>query len=85
MTSSFLKCGALLAALIAPVATCSAANGIGSFTGTSNPEVIVPPLIGPPQTPSYLVPPIYAPDPAFVVTPSRKNAPRALAPVKPRW
>jgi Chromate transporter len=53
MTSNVLKYPVLLIALIAPAATCPAAEGIGSFTGTSTPEVITPPTTAAPQTPAY--------------------------------
>jgi hypothetical protein len=53
MPSNVLKYAVLLIALIAPIATCPAAEGIGGFTGTATPEVITPPTTAAPQTPAY--------------------------------
>jgi hypothetical protein len=78
MIRNSLKCGVLLLAFVGPVATCSAANGIGSFTGTSSPEVATPPLIGPTPRPSYLAPPVLPPALPSIVSPPPRNAPRAL-------
>jgi hypothetical protein len=50
MTSHFLKCAGLIAALAASAPTRAADNGIGAFTGTSTPEVIIPPGAGAQQT-----------------------------------
>jgi hypothetical protein len=51
MTGKILKCGVLLITLMAPVA--SYADGIGSVTGTSTPQVVTPTTSAPPQTPAY--------------------------------
>lgn len=85
MRSRFLTVAALIAASVAPE-TGMAANGIGNVTGTSSPEVVTPPLIGPTPTPSYLAPPIALPDSNFVVTPKGTTfVPRSPAAVKPHW
>jgi hypothetical protein len=47
-------------------ATLSAADGIGGFTGTTTPQVIVPQTTPAPQTPAYPSPPI---GPVFVGPP----------------
>ncbi len=85
MTSNLFKCGALLVAFIAPNTACLAANGIGGFTGTSNPEVVTPPLIGPTPTPSYLSPPIIPTIqyPASRIAPVPMSAPPAVTRVRP--
>jgi hypothetical protein len=57
-----LKSFTLLLALTASGATRSAADGIGSFTGTSTPQVITPQMTPAPQTPAYPSPvigPVY--------------------------
>ena len=61
MTSSFLRCAILLIALASAAGPC-AADGIGSFTGTSTPQVITPQMTPAPQTPAYPSPvigPVY--------------------------
>jgi len=86
MTSRVLKCGALLIALGAPV-TAYAANGIGSVTGTSTPEVITPPTTAAPRTPASPSPPIGTTSPGIAgpatpVAPNRMSAPSG-SPAKP--
>jgi hypothetical protein len=85
MLSKLLICGVLVVAVAMSMSTCFAANGIGDVTGTSSPEVVMPPLIGPAQTPSYLAPPILVPAPAYLPLPKGMAVPRSLAPVRPRW
>jgi hypothetical protein len=86
MKSNVFGFCALLVALIAPAATCSAASsGIGGVTGTSSPQVVTPQLTGPAPTPSYLAPPILPPTPNYGVWPKGTLAPRSTAPVKPHW
>jgi hypothetical protein len=83
MTSKVLKCGAFLIALAAPIAA-HAANGIGSVTGTSTPQVITPPTTAAPQTPASPSPPIGATSPGIAgpvapVAPNRMSAPSGSA------
>jgi hypothetical protein len=61
MTNNGLRCAALLIALVAPGAAFVAAEGIGSHTGTSTPQVVTPSnTVAPPQTPAYPPPRIGA-------------------------
>jgi hypothetical protein len=84
MKSIWLKSGLAAVALLAPIAG-QAANGIGSVTGTSTPEVVTPQTSPAPQTPAYPQPPIgteqgliIAPAPAGHAAP-----PRVVMPAKP--
>jgi hypothetical protein len=88
MPIKILQCGALFAALIVPVATCSAASGIGSITGTSTPQVAMPTL-APPQTPATPAPPFGASvlggiGPSGFV-PNLMSAPPRVAPPRSRF
>jgi hypothetical protein len=79
MTGKIIKCGAVLIALAAPIAA-HAANGIGSVTGTSTPQVVTPPTTAAPQTPATSSPPIGTTSPGIAgpatpVAPSRVGAP----------
>jgi hypothetical protein len=63
MTNNGLRCAALLIALAAPGGAFVAAEGIGSHTGTSTPQVVTPSnTVAPPQTPAYPPPRIGATD-----------------------
>jgi hypothetical protein len=53
MTPKLAKIAALLIALTGQGAACSDAAGIGDYTGTSTPQVIVPHMTEAPQTPAY--------------------------------
>jgi hypothetical protein len=85
MTSNVIKCGALLIALLPPIAAY-AANGIGSVTGTSTPEVVMPPTTAAPQTPANPSPPVGTTAPGVVgspatgIAPNRMGAPSAARP-----
>jgi hypothetical protein len=62
VTSKALKYSAILIAAMTLGAAQSAADGIGSFTGTSTPQVITPQMTPAPQTPAYPSPvigPVY--------------------------
>ena len=62
MTSKALKYSAILIVAMTLGAAQSAADGIGSFTGTSTPQVITPQMTPAPQTPAYPSPvigPVY--------------------------
>jgi hypothetical protein len=83
MTGKTLQCGALLIALIAPVA--SYADGIGSVTGTSTPQVVTPTTSAPPQTPAYPQQPPGTTIPGGVgspigAAPNRASPPRVVKP-----
>jgi hypothetical protein len=58
MIENALKRAALLIVFTASGVSLSAADGIGGFTGTTTPEVIVPQTTLAPQTPAYPPPPI---------------------------
>jgi hypothetical protein len=66
MIENALKRAALLIAFSVSGATLSAADGIGGFTGTTTPQVIVPQTTPAPQTPAYPSPPI---GPVFIGPP----------------
>jgi hypothetical protein len=66
MVENALKRAALLVAFTAWGVSLSAADGIGGFTGTTTPEVIVPQTTPAPQTPAYPSPTI---GPVFVGPP----------------
>ena len=53
MIENAFKRVAFLIAFTASGANLSAADGIGSFTGTSTPQVITPQTTPAPQTPAY--------------------------------
>jgi hypothetical protein len=62
MVGNAFKRVALVVAFSASGAMLSAADGIGSFTGTSTPQVITPQMTPAPQTPAYPSPvigPVY--------------------------
>jgi hypothetical protein len=69
MASHVLKCAALLIAFTAPGAARCDADGIGSFTGTSTPQVVTPPTTAAPQTPAYPQPPIGTTSPFYAAPP----------------
>lgn len=80
MTSTVLKCSALLIALIAPVETRAEDNN------TSPPTVVVPQTTPAPQTPAFPPPPIGAN--AFGVVAPRtpgpvRGAPHVVTPANP--
>ena len=58
MIEYVFKRAALLIAFTASGVTLAGADGIGSYTGTSTPQVIVPQTTPAPQTPAYPSPPI---------------------------
>jgi hypothetical protein len=66
MTSKAFKYSAVLIAAMTLGAARGAADGIGSFTGTSTPQVITPQMTPAPQTPAYPPPPI---GPVFAAPP----------------
>jgi hypothetical protein len=66
VTSKALKYSAVLIAAMTLGAAHGAADGIGSFTGTSTPQVITPQMTPAPQTPAYPSPVI---GPVFIGPP----------------
>jgi hypothetical protein len=79
MTSRFLRSAALAVALVALAQTHAADDGIGVVTGTSTPQVIVPPGAGAPQTPAF------APPSAATVAPEVIVPPTTAAPQTPAY
>jgi hypothetical protein len=85
MTNNTFKYAALIIAWMAPISTCSA-DGIGSFTGTSTPQVITPHTTEAPQTPAYPEPPIGTNSAIFVGRQRHAHhvhVPRTVIPAQP--
>jgi hypothetical protein len=66
MTPKLPKFAALLIAFTGQGAACADAAGIGDYTGTSTPQVIVPYMTAAPLTPAYSSPQI---GPSFIGPP----------------
>jgi len=79
MMNNVLKYCVLTIALLAPAAAYSA-NGIGSVTGTTTPEVVTPQMSAPPQTPAQPSPPIGTTGFVAVQPSMAQPAPNHMAP-----